>query len=350
MDHDFVGKLRRWFLSQARDLPWRVQPSPYAVWVSEVMLQQTQVAVVIPYFERWMERFPTVSDLAEAPLEDVLKLWEGLGYYSRARNLHKGARDVVEKYGGSLPSTAETLGKIKGIGPYTVGAILSFAFRQRAAAVDGNVLRVLSRYYCIPDDIGKSKSVRTFVEAAERLLPEKEPWVIAEALIELGATVCARVPRCHDCPVRGGCLAYRNGTTGQFPVKAAKSASKELFRAVAVVCCRGHFLVGCGEKGKVMADLYEFPYFELGSPSSTVEEQLENISSGLGDVGAWREAMPVVKHTFTRFRASLYPHLFVMKDFRQIPGYRWMCHDEIRKVPFSSGHRRILNEVLSPGS
>ena len=152
--------LKRWFLDQKRDFPWRENPSPYAVWVSEVMLQQTQAAVVISYFERWMQRFPTIQALADAPLEDVIKEWEGLGYYARARNLHAGARYVVENYEGQLPANAEQLYKIKGLGHYTVGAILSFAFQQRKAAVDGNVLRVLARYYGITDDIGKSATVK----------------------------------------------------------------------------------------------------------------------------------------------------------------------------------------------
>ena len=156
------------------------------------MLQQTQVSVVIPYFDRWMNRFPTLRHLAKATLDEVIKEWEGLGYYSRARNLHEGARYVLEKHEGILPETREELQKIKGLGPYTIGAIRSFAFHHKAAAVDGNVIRVLARYFKIEDDIAKPKTIQMIRDRAEAILPEIEPWIVAEALIELGATLCTK--------------------------------------------------------------------------------------------------------------------------------------------------------------
>lgn len=345
METQIIENLRHWFLSQARDLPWRIQPTPYAVWVSEVMLQQTQVAVVIPYFEKWMKRFPTISSLAEAAPEEVLKLWEGLGYYSRARNLHSGARQVLAEYGGKLPSTPEDLKKIKGIGPYTVGAIMSFAFRQSAAAVDGNVMRVLSRYYCIEDDIGKSGSFKKFEAAANALLPKKEPWVIAEALIELGATVCTRNPKCQECPLNKGCKAYRENCIDKFPVKAAKSTTQSLYRVVAVVKYKNNLLLKQGVKGKVMADLYEFPYFEVDQLSCSIPEQKRTIAKGLGIRSGWESALPEVKHTFTRFKATLMPHFYSLNETTEIDGYSWIPLDEIQKLPFSSGHRRILSDA-----
>jgi A/G-specific adenine glycosylase len=178
-----VEKLRSWFLSQRRDLPWRENTTPYAVWVSEIMLQQTQVAVVIPYFQRWMDKFPTICSLAAASIEEVIKEWEGLGYYARARNLHAGAQYVVKNHAGELPETEAELRKIKGLGDYTIGAIRSFAFNHKAATVDGNVLRVLARYYGISDDISKMKSVKKFQGLAQSLLPEIEPWIISESLM-----------------------------------------------------------------------------------------------------------------------------------------------------------------------
>lgn len=343
MDAKSVENIRLWFLSQARDLPWRVSPTPYAVWVSEVMLQQTQVSVVIPYFERWMERFPTIAALAGASLEEVLKLWEGLGYYSRARNLHGGAKQVLQHFAGALPSTPEELRKIKGIGPYTVGAIMSFAFRKRAAAVDGNVLRVLSRYYRLEDDIAKSTSFKTFETKANALLPEREPWVISEALIELGATVCARKPKCSECPVRSTCKAYQDDCIEQYPVKSAKTVTKSLYRVVAVVRCEDQLLLKCGQKGKVMADLYEFPYFEVDAYPSSVKEQKRAVAEGLGIKAEWQMALPEVKHTFTRFKATLMPHLYTVAEPKEIAGYEWVALEKIQKLPFSSGHRRILN-------
>lgn len=342
MEANEVERLKQWFLSQRRDLPWRENHSPYAVWVSEVMLQQTQVSVVIPYFQRWMEKFPNIATLARAPIEDVIKEWEGLGYYSRARNLHEGARYIVENYGGKLPSTESQLRNIKGLGPYTVGAILGFAFHQKAAAVDGNVLRVLARYYCLLDDICKTKTVKNIQKIAHELLPEKEPWIISEALIELGATICARVPKCFQCPLSATCKAFEEGKTQELPVKSAAAATVSLFRAVAVIVCDGHVLVGCGEKGKVMADLFQFPFFEIDSAVIDVKHHKNEIEKELRLAVDWQMTLPQVKHSFTRYRALLIPQLFKASHLKKVEGFEWHSFSSLKKLPFSSGHRRIL--------
>jgi A/G-specific adenine glycosylase len=201
-----MRELNSWFLENRRELPWRIDPTPYRVWISEVMLQQTRASVVIPYFERWMTLFPDVAALAAAPIERVIKTWEGLGYYSRARNLHRGAQQMVESFGGEVPSDREALMSIKGLGPYTIGAILSFGFQKRAAAVDGNVTRVLARYFSIEENVGRQSVKRLIGEKAEAILDEREPWVTAEALIELGATVCTPKPFCELCPLQKSCL------------------------------------------------------------------------------------------------------------------------------------------------
>ncbi|MEI8365228.1 MAG: A/G-specific adenine glycosylase [Parachlamydiaceae bacterium] len=352
MNENMVGALKRWFSAQFRDLPWRNSPSPYAVWVSEVMLQQTQVSVVIPYFERWMRLFPTVEALAASSIEVVLKEWEGLGYYARARNLHQGARYVVDQYNGKIPETADSLKQIKGLGEYTVGAILSFAFHQRAAAVDGNVMRVLSRYYCLSDDISQGKTQKKLRGIAYDLLPIDEPWVVSEALIELGATVCTRSPKCRECPLVAGCLAFAQGKANQLPVKSAKTVSQALHRLVAVVRHQGHLLVKRGEKGKVMADLFEFPYFEVVSSEIPVEDQIRSIKKQLKKEFAldvkWQQGLPQVKHSFTRYRVSLVPHLFTVNELQDIQGHDWISIDELKKRPFSAGHRRIF-DVLQDG-
>jgi A/G-specific adenine glycosylase len=294
MKQSEVQKLRSWFLSQKRDLPWRENPTPYAVWVSEVMLQQTQVSVVIPYFLRWMEKFPTIKSLAEAPIEEVIKEWEGLGYYTRVRNLHEGAHYVVKNHAGKLPSTAENLSKIKGLGAYTIGAILSFAFHQKAAAVDGNVLRVLSRYYSYHEDISKPKTVKKIREMAQLLLPDYEPWIISEALIELGATICARTPKCPECPLKNECKGYLEGNAHDLPVKSQKNPITSLFRGVTVIECEEQYLVVRGEKGKLMADLYQFPYFE----SDNFHVEIKNYQKWLYDkfkISAdWQMSLPPV--------------------------------------------------------
>ncbi len=347
MENREIEKLKAWFLSQRRDLPWREDASPYAVWVSEVMLQQTRVSVVIPYFLRWMEKFPSIEALAKASIEEVVKEWEGLGYYSRARNLHEGARFILKKYSGILPSNATQLKEIKGLGDYTVGAILSFAFHQKAAAVDGNVLRVLARYYCLSDDICKSKTVLKIREKAHHLLPDNEPWLVNEALIELGATLCSRTPKCHECPLNGSCIGYAEGKSGDLPVKSAKQATVSLFRAVAVVACGNHFLVGKGESGKVMADLFQFPFFEADRDDMDAESHTLLVKKELKLTVNWQMALPQVKHSFTRYRALLMPHLYSTKQLKAVEGFEWHTIESLKTLPFSSGHRRILAGLIN---
>ncbi|WP_316359665.1 A/G-specific adenine glycosylase [Candidatus Neptunichlamydia sp. REUL1] len=324
-------QLRQWFFKNRRDLPWREDPSPYEVWVSEVMLQQTQVSVVVPYFKRWMTLFPTITKLAEAPLERVIKIWEGLGYYSRARNLHEGARYLTENHGGELPSSGEELIKVKGLGPYTVGAILSFAFKKREAAVDGNVLRVLSRFYGIEEPIDLGKVQKKVWELCEALLPKKEPWIIMEALIELGALVCKKTASCSSCPLQKECVANRTSKADLLPIKRSREKTIHLHRDVAVIHTEDAFLLRKGESGRVMAGLAEFPYFERGT---AIEDSLDLSLTPLC-------SLPEVTHGFTKYKAFLYPHLYRALH-KEIEGYEWILFEKIPITPFSSGHRRIL--------
>ncbi len=257
MEKKAIQQLNDWFLEHQRELPWRENKTPYRVWISEVMLQQTQVAVVIPYFNSWMQKFPTLAALAEASLEEVIKAWEGLGYYSRARNLHKAAQMVMKEFQGELPKTAEELDRLPGFGPYTIGAVLSFAFQKRAPAVDGNVVRVLSRFFASDKDCSQRQH---YEELTLSVLTEKEPWVTMEGLIELGAKVCQRTPKCSECPLLEECQAYRQGKTEDFPIKRKRPATICLERQVAIIRCNDEILVRQEKEGKVMAGLYEFPY------------------------------------------------------------------------------------------
>ncbi len=326
--------LRKWFFQVRRPLPWRENPSPYEVWVSEVMLQQTQVSVVIPYFTRWMTHFPTIPALAAAPIEKVIKVWEGLGYYSRARNLHIGAKFLTMNHQGELPNSSEALKKVKGLGPYTIGAILSFAFKNKAPAVDGNVLRVLSRFFAIEEPIDKGKTQKLIRELCFAMLPEKEPWIIMEGLIELGALVCQKKARCEECPLKENCLG--KSKVDLLPIKSRREKTIHLHRDVGIIYSDKEFLLRKGEQGKVMADLWEFPYFERGV----------NIGEALGlplnSIGPLKE----VNHGFTKYKAFLYPHLYQAERI-ELSEYTWMHFDEMIKVPFSSGHRRILNALIN---
>ena len=341
MPPNSLQQLKQWFIDCKRDLPWRVQTTPYAVWVSEVMLQQTQVAVVIPYFERWMQHFPTIQALANADLDEVIKLWEGLGYYSRARHLHAGAKTVLQDFQGILPSSELELKKIKGLGPYTIGAIRSFAFHEKTSAVDGNVIRVLARYFLIEEDISKPATVKMIRQLAEDLLPEDESWIVNEALIELGATICTRKPVCRQCPLRGTCKSYQQGATDRIPFKSAKTVVTALQRDVVIIRCRDRFLIQRIGKGKIMSDLHEFPYFE-SLQESNIRQQIQKAFQCDAKM---EHHFSEVAHSFTRYRVKLLPTLWQSQKCPEVEGYQWLMLSELKELAFSSGHKRVLQQL-----
>lgn len=264
----FSKELLAWYQWIKRDLPWRQNKDPYRIWVSEIMLQQTRVDTVIPYYERFMAKFPTVRDLAEAPEEDVLKSWEGLGYYSRARNLQAGAREVVERYGGIVPDDKAAVSSLKGIGPYTSGAIMSIAFNRPEPAVDGNVMRVLSRYFCLEDDIAKPSTRMKIEKLAVSLIPEGAAGDFNQALMELGALVCTpKSPVCLTCPVMEHCAGRLAGKEAELPVKTKAKPPREEQRIAVVIEGSG---VNAGkvlarrrpDKG-LLAQMWEIPHWQV---------------------------------------------------------------------------------------
>ena len=330
----FIQSLKDWFKEEKRSFPWRENPTPYRVWVSEVMLQQTQASVVAPYFERWMNYLPTIEALAAAKEEEILKLCEGLGYYSRVRSLHQAAKMLTKEYGGELPENPEELRKIKGIGPYTVGAIMSFAYHKKAAAVDGNVLRVISRLCCIEGEINRSSVRNEITEIVEELLPDQEPWVVMEALIELGAQACKKKAKCSLCPVKDMCLAYERDKVDAFPKKGKQQATTTLYREVFIIECEGSLLIQQHAEGSVMAGLCEFPYIERGRRRFFSEEVIP------------LKKLDPVTHTFTRYKAHLYPRTFQAKSQFTQKGHKWVESKRLHQLAFSSGHRKILRQLL----
>ncbi len=273
-----AGPLLEWFSGNARKLPWRDDPSPYRVWVSEIMLQQTRVEAVRPYFERFLRKLPDVWALAACPEDELLKLWEGLGYYNRVRNMQKAAQEMTEKYGGCLPADEKALLGLKGIGRYTAGAVASIAYGLPAPAVDGNVLRVLTRVAADPTDI-KKQSFKEEVEDAVRAMlmhpdvseKQKESLrdgnvsgAVNQALMELGATVCVPngTPGCGECPWSVFCIAAREGRTGDFPVKSRPKARKVEERTVLVIRSGDKVAIRRRPKKGLLAGLYEFPNVE----------------------------------------------------------------------------------------
>ena len=255
-----ASQLVRWFKKSARDLPWRRTRDPYAIWLSEVMLQQTRVETVIPYYERFLARCPDVRSLAEAPLDEVLGLWSGLGYYRRARELHRCANEVVDKHGGVFPATVTALRALRGIGPYTAGAIASIAFDQPVPLVDGNVARVLARLFAIEHDMKSTTGLRSAWETAEQIVPQDEPGAFNQALMELGATICLpRDPGCLVCPVRDRCVARAQGRDRELPVMSAKKASPKVPMVAAVIEHEGKILFARRKEGGLFGGLWEPP-------------------------------------------------------------------------------------------
>jgi A/G-specific adenine glycosylase len=337
--------LKTWFKLAKRDLPWRNTTDPYAIWVSEIMLQQTRVNVVIPYFSRWMKRFPTISTLAAASLDEVIKMWEGLGYYSRVRNLHTGAQYIMEHCNGKFPEEMSELKQVKGLGPYTIGAILSFAFHQKQAAVDGNVMRVIARYFGIEDDITKSATMQKFRNLVQELLPEEEPWVISEALIELGATHCQRKAVCSTCPLKNSCIAFAQEKVEKLPVKSKKIANEYLYRTVAVIQSAEKYLVKRGKTGEIMCDLYEFPYVNGPEKGFSIDEFQIKVQDCFSIRSTPLRYLQTVKHGFTRYSVTLYPILFSAIQETELSGFEWLPKETLLQLAFSSGHRKILQQL-----
>ena len=261
----FRQKLLSWYDENKRDLPWRRSKNPYHIWVSEIMLQQTRVDIVIPYYERFLDWFPTVESLADAPEERLLKAWEGLGYYSRVRNMQKAAQQIMNEFEGKFPSTYEGISSLKGIGPYTAGAISSIAFNLPQPAVDGNVMRVLARLFEVNHDIGNPSNRKIFQAMMEVLIDPDRPGDFNQALMDLGSDIEAPVnPRPEESPVKDFSAAYQHGTMNRYPIKAPKKKPIPIYlKALVVQNSQGQFLLEKNESEKLLAGFWHFPLIEV---------------------------------------------------------------------------------------
>ena len=274
----FRQKLLDWYDENKRDLPWRRSKNPYHIWVSEIMLQQTRVDTVIPYYERFLESFPTVESLANAPEERLLKAWEGLGYYSRVRNMQTAAQQIMNEFNGEFPSTYEGISSLKGIGPYTAGAISSIAFNLAQPAVDGNVMRVLARLFEVNHDIGNPSNRKIFQAMMEILIDPERPGDFNQALMDLGSDIEAPVnPRPEDSPVKDFSAAYQHGTMDRYPIKAPKNKPVPVYlNALVVQNAKGQFLLEKNESEKLLAGFWHFPLIEVDEFSKNEELNLFN--------------------------------------------------------------------------
>lgn len=295
---DAVEPLIRWFRCVRKPLPWRQDPTPYHVWISEIMLQQTRIEAVIPYYHRFLEAFPDVVALASSPEDKLMKLWEGLGYYSRARNLKKTAQQIVDRFDGVMPSSAEELRKLPGIGDYTAGAIASLAYGKPEPAVDGNVLRVIARLNADDRDVMRSATRIDIADALRSVYPEGESAaLLTEGLMELGETVCIPngTPLCHACPWKGLCLSESRGEMERYPVRAPKKERRIEERSVLLVRADGKFAIRKRPSGGLLAGMWEFPNLEGKKTASQIEEYL----TGLGLKVVSIEPCGKAKHVFS---------------------------------------------------
>jgi A/G-specific adenine glycosylase len=340
-----------WYGKQRRPLPWRATRDPYRIWVSEVMLQQTQVATVIGYYERWLRRFPDVTALASAETEDVLRAWEGLGYYSRARNLQRTAQHVVRHYGGRLPASVAELLELPGIGRYSAGAIASIAFAADEPAVDGNIVRVLTRLFGLRGDPKRAPLAGRLWQLARELLPSGRAGEFNQALMELGATCCTpRAPSCATCPVRAQCQALRLDRVLQFPEAARRPAVTEERRALAIVRRQSRVLVArTPSAAPRWAGMWQFPDVRLDAGACPVAALEASVPLGTGVRVRVGERLLGLCHQVTRFRIQIEVYACTAERGRARPiaydEVRWCDAEALAALPMPAAQRRIARSL-----
>jgi A/G-specific adenine glycosylase len=343
----FQTKLLHWYKKSHRKLPWRETDNPYFIWVSEVMLQQTQVGTVKPYYEKFIQKFPTVEALAKADLQGVFKIWEGMGYYSRARNLHRAAKLVIEEWGGEVPDSYREFRQLPGVGEYIAAAVQSIAFNQPYAVVDGNVKRVLARLFAINTHVNDAKSNKIFQQKASQILEEKNPGMFNQAVMELGALICRpQNPFCTKCPVTEFCTAFQTDSVGKYPVRKKRKPVPQYHAAIGVIKKNGKVLITKRKESGLLGGLWEFPGGKLHDGETAQEACIREIREEVNLKIEVVDNITQVKHAYTHFKT-------VMDVFRcrYISGkvklngavdYRWITLNEIEKFPFPQGTLKFI--------
>jgi A/G-specific adenine glycosylase len=345
--------LLAWYQANRRDLPWRRTRDPYSIWVSELMLQQTRVETVIPYYHRFLERFPSVNALAEAPLDDVLGQWAGLGYYSRARNLHEASKIVSKQHGGVVPSEAEELLALPGIGRYTAGAVASIAYERPEPVVDGNVIRVLTRLHGIEDDVALPATLRRLWDDAGELARGPEPGALNQSLMELGATLCTpRKPRCLACPIARRCVATKDLDPERLPVKTKKQKRRSLDAVAAFFVRRGKALAVQRPPRGLMGGMWELPGGDVERTESAEQALHRCLLERVGVRIDKATLLGVVEHTFTHIDLRLHVfHGSTPAGRVRLDGYekhRWLAPSSLDCLPHGAATRRALALALDP--
>lgn len=317
-----------WFKENHRELIFRKDKNPYSIWVSEIMAQQTRIDSMLPYYEKWMQDYPTIEALASAPIEKILKSWEGLGYYNRARKLYEGAKQVMCEYNGILPDDYDELLKISGIGPYTAGAIASIAYNKEIPAVDGNVLRVISRLYELEDDISKQKTIKKVREIVQDLMKGSNPSDFTQGLMELGALVCMpQVILCNQCPLNQVCHAFNNHTQMNYPIKSKTKKSPEYSFKTLLVIKDNQILLSRDDRDGLMKDFYRLPQYE---------------DFDINGYNFIKQYKHIYSHKKWNMDAYEYKNGILPND-----GYLvWKELDDLKEIPIIGAHLKILKEKM----
>ncbi len=341
-----VDCLLAWYIQEQRILPWRQTKDPYKIWISEIMLQQTRVDTVIDYYCRFINTFPSIIHLAEAELDIILKQWEGLGYYSRAKNIYKAARMVVEQYEGKFPNTYEQIIHLPGIGAYTAGAILSIAFNRSYPAVDGNVLRVISRIFLIQNNIGDTAVKKEIHDIVQFLIPEGRAGDFAQALMELGAVICIpRMPKCTICPVHSECRAYHENKQDELPIRSKPRKQKQVLRYIAIIKNNNEILMRKRREGELLGGLWEFP----GVEADTIEQFQEKFYVEYGLLIQVDDHILDCEHIFTHihWKMKVYRCRIVEKHVGNIvENSTWMSKERMNEIPIPTAFQKIKKAVF----
>jgi A/G-specific adenine glycosylase len=340
-------KLLRWFGKEGRDLPWRKTGDPYAIWISEIMLQQTQVATVIPYYQRFLKSFPTIRHLAKSDLSKVLKIWEGLGYYSRARNLHRASKIILNHFKGKLPENLTDLLTLPGIGKYTAGAVLSIAYNKEAPILDGNVKRVLSRLFAVSSNPVRGKTEDLLWQRSESLIPKGFASSFNQGLMDLGAMVCTPIdPQCSRCPLARLCKGKASGDPEKYPSRIVRKKIPHIEAIAAVLRRDGKVLLSQRPPKGLLGGLWEFPNWK-----SEAERRLRlrfrlrnHIKKEMGINVKVKESLGTFKQTFTHFKLTL--HVFHCEAMDGRGKGKWVSIENLRLFPMSRVHRRIAESIL----
>lgn len=348
---EIQNKLVKWFLVNQRNLPWRKNYDPYEVWVSEIMLQQTQVTTVLPYFERWMKSLPSIQSVAKIHEDKLLKLWEGLGYYSRVLNLQKAAKVIVEKHHGIFPKDYDSILALPGIGPYTAGAISSIAFNQESALVDGNVIRVLSRLFNYTENTRVSKNIKPIWKRSAELIPKGLAREFNQGLMELGATVCRpKNAKCEDCPLQKNCLAFQKNKVDQLPNRGKSKSKIPLKVAVAIIYKNRKIFIQKRKSKGLMAGLWEFPggKIEAEKPEeAAVREVKEEVGISIKNLRFFKR----IKYGYTKYTVDL--HCFEADynkgeiTLKAASDSKWVHIDELLDYPFPAANVKLIGALMN---